>query len=353
MAKRRTFHTFNVSFLDCISCGFGAVILLFVLTSGKKSEFRNEQLSEVEVDLGMLRRNITEEEKELPKLSQTIDELRKRLMVLSDQEEEVTVEVTDKKMELSLLLSKLSELEELREILLGEMEHLPTVPEEVPIPVPNPVRRQYLTDFKLDGERVLFLIESSGGMLDEDADSAIERSTDSEEEKQEAPKWKRTMRAVEWIFTALRPPSRYQIFFFNTETTSIYPTRSFEWLDMDDRETTAETLKRLKKITPMGSANLEKALFVIGNMNPMPDNVIMFVDGLPTQGESVKAGPIVDDTTRIRMFNAAKRQLPRGVPINVILFPWAGDPAAASLFWLLASDSKGSFICPAKNWPTI
>ena len=353
MRKKRTFHTFNVSFLDVICCGFGAILLLFVLTSGRKPEIREEQLFEIEFDLGALRRKITEEEKALKELLENFDELKEGITIVSKREHESSVEVENKKKELKLLLSQLAELEEVQERLLAEMEHLPVVSEEVPIPVPNPVRRQYLTNFKLDGERVLFLIEASGGMLDEDADLAIERLSDSNEEKRSAPKWRRTMRAVEWLFTSLRPPSRYQIYFFSTETESIYPTRAFEWMDMGDREQTAETLRRLREVTPGGSANLEKALFVIGNMEPMPDNIILFVDGLPTQGESIKAGPVVDNTTRIQLFNAAKRQLPQGVPVNVILFPWAGDPAAPSLYWVLASDSRGSFICPAKNWPTI
>lgn len=353
MRKKRTFHTFNLSFLDVICCGFGAILLLFVLTSGKKPEIREEQLLEIEYDLGALRRNITKEERGLKELLKHFDELKEGIASLNKMEHKSSVEVERKKKELKLLLAQLAELKKRQERLLAEMEHLPLVPDEVPIPVPNPVRRQYLTDFKLDGERVLFLIEASGGMLDENADLAIERFSDSEEEKRSAPKWQRTMRAVEWLFTSLQPPSRYQIYFFGTETESIYPTRAFEWMDMGDRDQTTETLKRLKQITPGGSANLEKALFGIGNMSPMPDNIILFVDGLPTQGESIKAGSVVDNSTRIQLFNAARRQLPQGVPVNIILFPWAGDPAAPSLFWVLAIDTQGSLICPAKDWPTI
>ena len=60
--RKRQVQEFSVSFLDCICCGFGAVILLFVLTSGKKSEARNEQLSDVSVDLGKLQKNIKAED---------------------------------------------------------------------------------------------------------------------------------------------------------------------------------------------------------------------------------------------------------------------------------------------------
>ncbi|AWT59910.1 MAG: hypothetical protein DF168_01107 [Candidatus Moanabacter tarae] len=353
MKKNRGVTSFSISFLDCISCGFGAIILLFVLTSGKKVEDSNQQLSDKEVDLGALRRNIQDEEQDLLRLSVDIEEIRKRVKILETDEIEIETKIEDKTLELRLLLEQLAEMEELRDNLLARLEKLPTVEEAVPIPVPNPVRRQYLTEFKLDGERVIFLIESSGGMLDANVELAIERSTGTKEEKRSAPKWKRTMRAVEWLFTSLKPPSRYQIYFFGKETESIYPTRAFDWMDMSDRKQTAETLKRLREKTPQGPANLEKAFYVIGNLDPLPDNIILLVDGLPTQGESVKAGHVVDTQTRIRMFNAAKRAMPRGVPLNIILLPWSGDPEAASMYWLMATETDGSFICPARDWPTI
>jgi hypothetical protein len=54
MKRRRkgTFSTFSMSFLDCISCGFGAVILLFVIFRGSHPQI----LEKVEADLeGLLR----------------------------------------------------------------------------------------------------------------------------------------------------------------------------------------------------------------------------------------------------------------------------------------------------------
>ena len=47
----------------------------------------------------------------------------------------------------------------------------------------------------------------------------------------------------------------------------------------------------------------------------------------------------------------AVKQLPRNVPINIILAPMEGDPMAASGFWQLAQVSRGSFLAPSKDWP--
>ena len=54
MARRqRTFTTFSLSFLDIMSCGFGAVVLVFMIIdhSIKEDVLNSNQNSQMEVDL--------------------------------------------------------------------------------------------------------------------------------------------------------------------------------------------------------------------------------------------------------------------------------------------------------------
>jgi hypothetical protein len=53
----------------------------------------------------------------------------------------------------------------------------------------------------------------------------------------------------------------------------------------------------------------------------------------------------------LRFFDQAVDELPKGIPVNTILFPMEGDPFAASAFWKLTMASKGSMISPSKDWP--
>ena len=53
----------------------------------------------------------------------------------------------------------------------------------------------------------------------------------------------------------------------------------------------------------------------------------------------------------VENFNRAVRQLPVGVPVNVILLPMEGDPQAAPAFWVLALRTGGSMLAPAEAWP--
>jgi hypothetical protein len=53
----------------------------------------------------------------------------------------------------------------------------------------------------------------------------------------------------------------------------------------------------------------------------------------------------------VQLFERAIKTIPRGIPVNTILFPMEGDPMAASLFWKLAVATDGSFLTPTRDWP--
>jgi hypothetical protein len=53
----------------------------------------------------------------------------------------------------------------------------------------------------------------------------------------------------------------------------------------------------------------------------------------------------------VRHFDDALDELPRGVPVNIVLFPMEGDPMAMSAFWKLAIASRGSLMTPSSAWP--
>jgi hypothetical protein len=87
-------------------------------------------------------------------------------------------------------------------------------------------------------------------------------------------------------------------------------------------------------------------------MDPLPDNVYLLTDGLPTQGKKPPLKPeMVKSEGRIKLFSQAAKELPAKVPVNVLLFPMDGDPAAAGLFWQLALATRGSFLTPSRDWP--
>jgi hypothetical protein len=45
------------------------------------------------------------------------------------------------------------------------------------------------------------------------------------------------------------------------------------------------------------------------------------------------------------------RELPSGIPVNIMLFPMEGDFDAPISFWSLALTSGGSFLTVSRDWP--
>ncbi len=86
-------------------------------------------------------------------------------------------------------------------------------------------------------------------------------------------------------------------------------------------------------------------------MSPLPDNVYLITDSLPTQGEKPPRENTISGRDRLKLYTDATAKLPKGMPVNILLFPMEGDPMAAAAFWNLARTSGGAFLSPSRDWP--
>ena len=351
-SRRKTIEVFSLSFLDCICCGFGAVLLLFVLTTGKKAKVVEDELAHSEELMRQAKASLQDPEKNIDALILTLESQNSEIKSLNEQKAGQLETLAEQKKLLALLLSERSRLEDSLKKQEDIQEALPKVTQKPPIPLPNRNQRQYLTNFKMGGPNVLFMLETSGGMLDETIDGAIARLAGSPSQRRSAPKWQRALEAMKWLLASLDPNVNFQILLFNEEATKILPDQK-SWLKASDTETIKGVLSRLEEITPDGSANLEQAFLAARKLDPRASNIILITDGLPTQSNSFRVGNIIGERERIEMFKVATEEIPYNTPINTILFPMKGDPAAAALFWKLAFRTKGSLVSPSKNWPDL
>ncbi len=349
---RDTNDQYGLSFLDCICCGFGAVLLIFVLTSGKRANESKGQVDNAQEIIERLSSDIEKEEERAQRLRRSIQENSDEIATVVEINKSMEDQIIDRTETLSLLLRKMSNLEDIQRLLMEQSEAIPTDDELPPLPMPNPQKRQYLTNFRMEGERVLFLVEASGGMLDLSIEAAVERSGQTEEERRLAPKWDQTIRMLKWFVANIQANSKYQIAFFNRE---VFPLLEGEglsnWMDPLDTDNTERVLDALEVVSPSGGANLERAFQVVNGFTELPDNIILIIDGLPTQADSVAAGQFIDEQIRIQMYLAARRVQPPNVPLNILLLPFEGDPSAAIAYWSMATYSKGALVTPSKTWP--
>ena len=86
-------------------------------------------------------------------------------------------------------------------------------------------------------------------------------------------------------------------------------------------------------------------------MRPLPDNVFLITDGLPTQGMKGARRAVVDERQRQRLFADATALLPPQVRVNVILLPLEGDLLASAAYWVFAAKSGGTYMSPSVDWP--
>jgi hypothetical protein len=351
--KRRESEIFSMSFMDCICCGFGAVLLIFILTTGRRVDFSQQDLKDLQERVRKMERAITQERSELDRLARATTVTEVDLKSLIEQNTADRDRSKRQQDELQRMLQQTESLRQTMAQLQSDLQKLPTE-EEQPVPIPEVDRRQYLTGIQLDGDGaqyVLFLVRASGSMLGETLDEAVSRLGDPDFRKREAPKWQRVIKAVEWLIASLGPETRFHVLLFHEETRPLLPNRADEWIARSDRAAVREALDRLRQVVPQGSANLERAFTTVRYLPRLPDTIVMLTDGLPTTSDAQPNMGETDDDTRIRYFRYAQRQLPARIPVSTILFPMSGDPGAAALYWELGSSTRGALVSPSKTWP--
>ena len=351
--KRRTQQIFSISFLDCICCGFGGVLLLFVLVAGKQRNAQEQQLAEIREVVGQFEFDVKSKEERIERitLEAQADEGE------SEQTESRNVvtekEVTELEQTLAKLLQSESKMQKDMEELLAQKEDLATAEVPDPVPIPNVKRRQYLTGFQLEGEYILFLVRASGSMVGNTIAEAVEIQSQDDDAKRDSPMWQRALDSVRWMISSLPANSSFQVILFAEDTAPLIDSHAVDWIHREDGEMITEVIEALAEVVPEGGANMERAFSFVRSMGTVPDAVVLMTDGLPTRSDSYAGGEFVSETDRVRFFNAAVRVAAPDIPINTILYPLEGDPASPFLFWQLADRTKGGLVSPAPSWPDI
>lgn len=351
--KRKDTEVFSLSFLDCICCGFGAVLLLFVLTASRKAKEMDEIQSKIMEVIGDMDNTIDLQDQEITRKKLELVEQTQRAEDSGARLEDVKKRHTELDEMLKLLLQQLAAIEEELGKLIADKENMPKQDEKTPIPIPNPDRRQYLTGFDILGDNVLFLVEASGGMTADTILEASELAGGSDKERREGPKWKRVKLALRWLIANLKDGANYKIIFFNEELHPLSIGLGQEWFDSLDERVTVEVLNAIDDITPTGGANLERAFAIVNELPIEPDRLVLICDGLPTLSDSAPSGSQVRYEERVAMLRAAQRSLNINLPVNTIMYPLMPDPGSAVHFWRLANTSGGSLISPSEGWPDI
>ncbi len=360
--KTREFTTFSLSFLDIMCCGFGAVLLIFLLMNHavdlRSTELNVNLLSEV----NLLEEDVAEGEEGMVRLRNTLSELDQKMVEAQGQATRITQDKKEyeaqikarrgegytEKSDIESLKAELLSLEaEVTELRAASTNDTGTNAREF-IGQGN---RQYLTGLKLGGQRIVILLDVSASMLADKLVQIIRLRNMNESLQRSAQKWTQSLDTVDWLTAQLPVASKYQVITFNADAKAALPGTEGKWLEVADRAQIAKMSSALRKIVPNGGTSLENAFLALQQLSPPPDNIFLITDGLPTQGAAPPRGSKVSGAERQKLFAQAVRQLSGKIPVNIILAPMEGDPMAAAEFWQLAQYTRGSLLMPSRDWP--
>ena len=370
-AAKREFNPISLAFLDVMSCGFGAVVLIFLILDHSTSIQNNVTNPELIAEISLLNEEINEGDANLVRIRNTISDVDYQMVEAQGLARSIQQEIEDFLEELAQLENTTLAREESVEKLKADIENLEEELERLRAaqdsfsgnfvrPFVGDGNRQYLTGLILGGSRILVLVDTSASMLDNTIVNIIRRRNMSDDRKISSDKWVGVRNIVDWLTTQLPPPSQYQLYTFNEEVEALIPGTEGSWLEVADDVQLNDAVNRLDKLIPENGTNLENVFQSVAAMNPLPDNIYLITDGLPTLGSRQGSflnrnnnsnANTVTGREREELFKNALTQLPSGIPVNVILAPLEGDPMAASLYWKLAVSTGGSYLSPSRDWP--
>ena len=361
---RSTPNVFTLSFLDAMTCGFGAVVLLFMILSAGFGERSGKMSGELQGEVDRLQEEVLEGYQNLVEIRNSVTEIDQENVVtaglskrLLETLETIRVELANDENETLARREHVNKLKADLKSLEEDVKRLSAAApsDETPgdklLSFVGSGDRQYLTGLKVGGRRILVLVDTSASMLGETIVNIIRRRNMPDEAKIRAAKWQQTISTVNWLATQIPSASSFQIYTFNTRAGAVVAGTDGTWLNGGNRGDLDKAVQAVRSVVPEGGTNLYQAFKAIETLRPAPDNIFLLTDGLPTQGRKPSRRRTVSGKDRAKFFNEALQKLSGRTPVNVILFPMEGDPQAPSAFWKLAISSGGAYVSPSKDWP--
>lgn len=370
--KKREFTTFNLSFLDIMSCGFGAVVLVFLIMNHALEDEQQETNRDLRAEVDLVELDVADGQAGLVQVKNTLSEVDQDIVEARGRADRVMEEADRYRALLRELQQQESATDPAVEQLQAEVtsleeqvENLKQAAEQAGGASARRVAGQgrgvYPSGLRLLGRNIAILFDVSTSMLAPDIANIKLMQAQLAAYPMGTPagnrviagagKWQQALRTVDWLTSQLPIVASYQVITFSGETRLALPDTGGKWLEVADQARLEQIGEALREVTPAGGTSLVKAFQLVSTLQPLPDNIILITDGLPTQGDGAQFTRPVTPKQRVELFNTAVSALPPGIPVNTFLLPMEGDPLAPSLYWNLANVSNGSFIVPSGAWP--
>ena len=362
---------FSLSFLDVLSCGLGAAILLLLVVKHGTTDmpvdteaFVLSQTARVQNELDELLQSKSHLDEQLSDTEQGVQQAVEAKAALAQSQDETISELRN---QLAALTAAQAELQ----LASDELKELQAVPTEEPEPQTGSTG--HLGGLAVAQSRVVILLDRSASMLDQSLVEIVRLRIADTQTRLAAEKWSTARKTAEWVYRQIRDQGQFQFFSFSDTVADISnnildTTQSIDWLEKGTTGVTLSDIRNtLANLHAEGPTNLELAFEAIANIRPRPNQVVLITDGLPTVPESVGLGrirgcptprgsstPILSPRCRKGIFDRAVSTFHRSfrsTEMNVVLLPLDGDAQAMFAYWSFAANTGGRVLVPAIGWP--
>ncbi len=364
----------GLAFLDVLCCGLGsAVFLLLIIQRGPAPVETDDPL----VAAGTVRAEAALEavtgrlgDIEVA-LAMTVADIQARLAALRDAagarragEEQARAALVALRAEQDKLAASGAELRGALETPLPEPPQPPAPP------------REHLTGLRINEDRVAVFLDASASMLDRSLIEILRLRASPDRFKQAAPKWTVARNTAKWAYRRIPDGGRYRLLAYSTEVRDVYgapvpATGKLAWKEKMSVGPVANTPSVVEAgvdaLLPEGPTNLRGVFEAAARLDPLPTQVLLITDGLPTmRGDASvhrlrgcgrrrgNAVPLLTPECRASVFRDARAVAARklsGTRIDVVLLPLEGDSNASGTYWDLALATGGRLLTPAEGWP--
>ncbi|KKM95910.1 hypothetical protein LCGC14_1183440 [marine sediment metagenome] len=335
-----------------MSCGLGAVILVFMLVK------QNIESSPSETD--NLKKDISTLEQAKDEAQQGLEELKAQLKKENVDLSALSKSLNQQRSDLEAKSNQIQNAESALDKLKENITQIKVPKKEDLVETQQVNEQNYLLGLKMEGNKIAILVDVSASMTNEKLLDIIKTKSGPDKNKVSAAKWQRTKRVVSWLLARVPQNSQVMVIAFSEDAKQL---GGSGWMQ-GSPATVSTILNGLNQVVPTGATNLQKGLKAANAFSP--SNLYVITDGLPTKGESsyrslnpfsgcsslTGSGKTISGECRKRLFRQTIQESGlTQAKVNVVLLPLEGDPEAAYEYWAWTSSTDGLLISPASNWP--
>jgi len=343
MRPRRAFANSSLAFIDVMSCGVGAVILLFIIL-----DFNSQSDDLVTPDPIV-----------------TVDETATNAELLLRQQ--ALIKTLDEKSEaLERLASIVTQAMLDRNTKTNKQSQI-SVANNAPIKSKATMTKAasgQLIGLTVKGPRILIVYDTSASMADDKLINIIVGISEKSGRRLAAgKKWKQAKDALIWTIKNAPEDSQIQVISYSE---SIRPMTD-GWVNRNSAVSSVE--RKLRNTIPNGGTSLGRVLEYITEKSLSASDIYLITDGLPTISGDKKSvlsnlrscfklmpskDRYITGACRAALFASAVNRFQKTsvVPVNIILLALEGDPMAAPLYWQWSAATTGVLFSPKEEWPS-